>query len=1204
MRHLGAGFLWVLLLLGSGVSHGQDLSWPTFRHDQDRTGRSEGIGDITDPVVKWTYDLGGQIGPYEVWIGNLTGDAQKEFAFVESGRVIVKNAQELVLWTSDPIGATQIVGAFDFDGDGTIELLVSSNGPPAALTILERDTGDVLWRLDDFGTGATTLPAHQILVADTTGDGLPEIVCSARINDEPTHAFSFSSGFLSEPSLNEIWSYSNTAYVYDIPYVAGDVDNDDVIEVVFLENRQITILDGITGLLDHAATETFLTYSFGLLQIVNVDTDPQPEVVAIASSRHHYAITVFDEVDGAVSWQYQWSPPDWRDLTFVDESVVDLDMDGSMEIVVSVFNDTDDEYTVNTSSPADHDGVNRPDRWTLLVLDASTGSVETALPDAVLTGILRTTPLSTPIILTQSLTTSTPVIPQVGTIQAHEFSGGSLSPVWTLSNAALAYRPGPPHTDRNTMGNSRLLALQDLNGDELDDIYIHRELDGDTLLDALQVFSLESGEPVLLHQYDLAEFESSIVLSIGDGLSSATSNTESALFLTTGLLQVLDADFVSAASAEAGRFTTSPFVGDITADGANDIVATMSTDVLQVLETISGGPTLDWSYYGGSIEPTLTLIDVDGDTVQEVVVRNTGDKENPYIALLDTAGAESWTSTLWGFGSSPSLVIGTTIDSDSYLDLAVLATDVREPSSADVRLVGISGDSGSQFWNVPTAENQTVLTAMHSLECGSPPSECIMAIAAQAIEQYRASDGALVDSDPYYRLARASSIADFDGDGNDELLLASREDTDGIQIREIGADSPSSVIPFDYDTQLYYRFHAIYSDTPTTNGFIQPFPEGKIVAYSGDGTILWGPIWPRAGVLLGTDPGDNIDIPYVSVADIDGDTVEDALTGTGEGYLYAIRTTDASLLWSVPLYASVHEPILADVDGDDLLEVLVVTGDGRINLIDQESLMPVDLLRDVALDRDLVLVDPDTDIDESETRIALGASWEPAIGASGYRMTAIDQDDIQLTPWVDVGNVTSYVLNTAPLLLDETYRVVVVTYDSSGTVSAETRSDGLMIVDSSDPVIERFEAVPAAFNPGLERTRLEIEAWDWTWIASWDISLLNDASVEVMDWSGEPNSRELDFTQFWDGTDAGGGSLPDGTYSAVLTITDLADHQTTAEIEIELDRTLIPSDEVPEPIEDSSTDPDVEADLSDEDVEDDWSDYKARGGGCACAFAF
>ena len=71
MSRLSAGFLAILLSLVSSIAAGQDLSWPTFRHDQNRTGRSEGTGDITEPVVKWTYALGGQLGAYYDEVGRV-----------------------------------------------------------------------------------------------------------------------------------------------------------------------------------------------------------------------------------------------------------------------------------------------------------------------------------------------------------------------------------------------------------------------------------------------------------------------------------------------------------------------------------------------------------------------------------------------------------------------------------------------------------------------------------------------------------------------------------------------------------------------------------------------------------------------------------------------------------------------------------------------------------------------------------------------------------------------------------------------------------------------------------------------------------------------------------------------------------------------------------------------------------------------------
>jgi hypothetical protein len=70
-------------------------------------------------------------------------------------------------------------------------------------------------------------------------------------------------------------------------------------------------------------------------------------------------------------------------------------------------------------------------------------------------------------------------------------------------------------------------------------------------------------------------------------------------------------------------------------------------------------------------------------------------------------------------------------------------------------------------------------------------------------------------------------------------------------------------------------------------------------------------------------------------ADLDGDGKIEALCGSGDGKLHAIKEKDGKPtdLWTVDFGRTTGTPILADLDGDGTAEVLVTSEDGKLHAL-------------------------------------------------------------------------------------------------------------------------------------------------------------------------------------------------------------------------------------------------------------------------------
>jgi hypothetical protein len=1125
-----------------------DLSWPTFRHDQGRTGRAAGAGDIDKPTVYWSHDLGGRLAWSQIWVGDLTGGPQREIALVASGKAVVKNAQSQVYWASLRLGVTGIVGAYDFDGDGRVELLVTIDGPPAALAILDGDTGAVLWHHAGFGEASFSFNVAQVLVTDLTGDGLPEIVCSARVNDLPTRAFAFASGFQADTSQNLLWTHVNQSYGQDIPFVSGDVNGDGLPDVVFLQGQRLTALDGATGDPIFDGPGVFRSHNFGPMWVRNVTGDGTGEIVAIGASSYNHAITVFDAAAGAVVWQYQWHPTDFKTLAFARNSLMDLDGDGSLEIVVSVYNNTDDEYATNSSVPADHDGVNVPERWTTIVYDAATGLVRATLEDTYLRGVARPDPAGPPLVLVQDVPPGAIVVRPLGTLRALTFDGEDLVESWHLEHAAPALVDTRPEPDHN--GGSDV-AMQDLDGDGVAELYLRVDLDDDGRADALRAVDVSSGAPVSVAGTPIGPRETLRVVALDDGLTGPVTEREAVLFRNTGLVEFASSSLEILISTRAGGYTLSPIVADLDGDEVAEIVTGRSNNELAVLDGSLPPPETLWTWFG-DVEPWLAAADITGDGLLELAARDVSDPLNPRVVLLGASGQEVWEHELVG-----QRIVGQMAFAgrgDEAPALLALVQDLDLQGNAGQRLLAFGGQDGEEIWNVLRAGNTWVGGPLHVFDFTGDGIDDVLIIDDGRFDYRDGADGSSVSTFTYSSLCRTSYVADFDGDGTPEIICGMNAANRGHYLYEPLSQTPTWFLPATYAGESQGRWLGFFDDEDGGGlGMLKTNAQGRITAYDSAAQLVWGPLWARGGALLDGDPGGNNDIRYVTVADIDGDGREEALLGTADGYLMAVKADDGSLLWSLPLYAAVIEAVAADVDGDGLLDILVTTDDGLLHRVGRQSLSPIETVRDTALGADLQVISPHIDIDFTEVRTALGAAWDPVPGADGYRVTALNADDVVLVPWIDVpASVTHLTIHTAPLLLDAWYEVAVVAYSNQGPATAEARSDGVYVTDVSPPWIELFVADPPVFDPAWQTTWISARAADRTWLDTWTIDVLDVDDEVVSSWSGHAFAASVDLEIEWDGTDALGDALPLGIYPARFSVRDLSGFEAAAWIDIEL----------------------------------------------------
>jgi outer membrane protein assembly factor BamB len=183
-------------------------------------------------------------------------------------------------------------------------------------------------------------------------------------------------------------------------------------------------------------------------------------------------------------------------------------------------------------------------------------------------------------------------------------------------------------------------------------------------------------------------------------------------------------------------------------------------------------------------------------------------------------------------------------------------------------------------------------------------------------------------------------LLDADNDGVDEILNAGDNahlallkselsfETGGRVNRVVWAAPQVSV-----DAQRY-SMPAVAQISKTETVIAVGGEDGTLECRrASDGAVRW-----KRGLASGsvgkTASGMN-SLSSVASCDIDGDGKVEFIVGDSDGFLYAFRATDGTLVWSISFDSPVGDPVIADIDANGKSEVLVPVADGYLYAIGQ-----------------------------------------------------------------------------------------------------------------------------------------------------------------------------------------------------------------------------------------------------------------------------
>jgi outer membrane protein assembly factor BamB len=911
--------------------------WHTYRGDEQLSGHCTLAGNIRSPKVQWKYFLGGMMQGVSL----IPSTKGFDLLYCSGGSVIRSTPQGEQVWKSKAFGVHGIAAVDDLDGDGTVEIVLSSG---RELFILSSETGELLWRTTvgypvSMGAFAFTILCHQLDKARPQKQLIVSLFSSKDIL-----VFDFSEGIKRGRVLHKLWMDD----AFHPTTAIADIDGDGRDEVICSKLGGIYVFDALSANMKsqfrwESGGERRRNYGF--FKLIDLDRDGVLEIVILANrvSRH---LAVIDN-DGKGNLSLLWDrfiehiyPSDTTEVRYVANSVSDVDGDGLPEIVVGLYNTHGDN------------------RWWLEVIEPISGKVKAEIPESYLYGVDDIDGDGVSELLVSLEANRMPSV--TGTLEVFCWRRSAFTLLWGEGNARFAgrgaqiagsysnFRPECLAHDEtwfeNFGGVPGFFILQDdqnntvvrhvsLTPARRENTLLVPECPGLRIAQVADVDGCGSNELVVSGQRG----EILIVKPSGTIVSR----------VVAGVRLPMDSAFASAKPAPSAVVFRDRGVSVLVVPDNLSKVHVLRLDSKKLepkllFERVGKGR---FGYDSSFHSPYV--VDIDGDDLLELVIANTQGPSSELVAVSGEGGVKgSWSFPAYIASRSDSrlgLYDWTVVRAhDGKLLLLVSfysSTSMNSEESICVeaatnrvcwerKQIG-EGEDGRGFgpWGISSVRRRRrnepeILFLAKDTVCHfdartgemlkKPWQLRIATFQAMEVQKEQNVSTWGSEDDPFTAYG-SFIITDVDGDGKDEFVVG-------------GCIGGMGILRSDHSILWWKR--RVYNDlllrlpgvADIDNDGIKEIgvghADGDFVCYNGlDGSVKWS---LNVGAVT-TD---------IQSCDIDGDGKVEFVTGTSDGQLLAIG--DGRLKWEYNFGYSVGNPIIADFNNDGLPEIIVAVGDGYL----------------------------------------------------------------------------------------------------------------------------------------------------------------------------------------------------------------------------------------------------------------------------------
>lgn len=1120
-----------------------DTAWRMGAHDPQRTGLAPGTAHLATPAVRWRAPL--DAGAAQVVAVDVDLDGADDVVLLGGGRLTARRLTGSVLWKSANLGVTFFSQVDDLHGSGSRELLAFAG---RSVHLIDPHTGAVRWTSPEGqykGIGA-------VFVADFTGDGTSDLAITEEgspLGDAVavTHVFTFAGGTVQPVASTQVPTKDG---VFGNGRAIGlaDGDGDGLVDIVMAQSATLGLFSAKTGAIIGQSAALGQVSSFPSAVVgVPAAGNGKPLVVVVGDTGHltngsaQIGAHVLQLQNGALVQLWQVQATNLQDESFrtVPAAIGDLDGDGVAELFGSHFVDN---------------------AWQLQVFDLTTGKL---LTQGGIDGVATAAGAPGPVLRGAFLIGKQPVFVcalQKGRTDAVNAPlrlvtwqrGGGFAQLADLG--AGGWWPGNLQAapDANTANKQRLWPMLGL-GTALPapELLVTRDTDGDLRADTLQRLTIgATGSVAVTASRELAPGTHLLTIASGEtGLRVVAAGSDGSVpVYNSALTLVNDGDGNGVADLfqrTGGAVALS--VAPRMAGGQVVVAATSGTRVL-LIDPVGAGPALPpktlWSVTPSDQFSRANLADTDGDGAQEVVVRVQPAGGNAAIQGYSLAGAAQWSWTWQGPPARWTATFGdpfwaADLDGDGAEELFLATINTVGAAPQQQFSTVLHGKTHQPMWD-KLADCGGYVEVGTALDPSSAPPTVVLSSQHERL-RCNALTGLLenVRVNPPAGLG-VPMLTELDGAPPLEVVLRG-------PFAAAEADHGDSLQPLwsQPETRAFFGGGALGQVAGQAVALqVLPAQSQIDVRVAATGQLLWarvfvqGQSWPADQAPKHSVTGGGV----VTLADLTGKQQPAALLTTSEGLLYAIALDSGAVLWSLDVGGQIATPVPADIDGDGLLELLIATPDGDLIALDSSVATAPAWVREHGPAG--LALDDAADLDQQEDASALAANWAAVGNASGYAARLLDDNGGQLVP-AQLVDGTDFTFSNLYLQLGRTYYTAVVSHASAGpdaTFSAETKSDGIQIVDVSPPWLTGLGCTPNCIAPLGTAVTVHGTAQDKTRLANVRATLVQaGAAVTHRDWPALLPKLDLQWPL---------PPLPLGAHSVAFAAVDLAGHATLASLPV------------------------------------------------------